>query len=286
MRKRTWRMAPGQTCEMMTIRLWFRNFLLLLALVFLICGCQDDAIFGDNDLVMAKKAYGERNLPLAERLLERYLREEQNSELRWEAWNLLLNAMNANNQEARASLECLEAMLVEYEQDDVKLAEILAKMGKFNEDLHHYDRAANAWSAYAGLGGLDDSERMEGLRRLAAVEFSQRHFDAGEECLQQCLALPLPERDKAWCMLDLADVNMARERWQEVADLCQQILDAQPDRQIAGMAGYLRGDALEQMGQYKQALRQFEEARDYYPNPAVMDNRIANLKKNHSKEAK
>ena len=111
------------------------------------------------------------------------------------------------------------------------------------------------------------------------MQFSLRRFDAGEDTLQQCLALPLPDHDKIMCMYDLADQNMARERWQEVSGLSQQILDSDPDQNVRGLAGYLLADALEQLGRNGEALKQFELARDAYPNPSVIDNRIAHLRK-------
>lgn len=257
---------------------WRKSLSCLLLSISLAAGC-DTREFLSDDLAMAREASMERDWPVAERLLERYLRTEQNPQKRWEAWELMLKALNADRPEPRASLECLEAMLVEYDNDEGKVALILTQMGKYNEQLRRYDRAANAWSAYLDLGDITSKERVEGYRRLAAMQFSQRHFEAGESTLQECLALPLSDHDKIYCMLDLADENMTRERWREVADLCEQIMDAEPDDAVRGMAGYLRGDALEQMGQREDALRQFEDARDSYPNPAVMDNRINHLKK-------
>ena len=138
----------------------------------------------------------------------------------------------------------------------------------------------------AEAAGLTPRETVEGYRHLASVQFSQRRFEAGEETLQQCLALPLRDHDKMMCMYDLADQNMARERWQEVADLCQQILDSGPDKELRGLSGYLLGDALEQLGKGAEALKQFELARDEYPNPSVMDNRIAHLRNKLKKQAK
>lgn len=228
---------------------------------------------------MARQARLERDWPRAERIAERFLREERDPEKRWEAWNVLLEAINGANQEPRASLECLESMLVEYEEDYGRLPLILSEMARYNQILHHYDNAANAWSAYTDLPGLEPAEMVNGYRQLARVQYAQRHFEAADEALQQCLALPLPDHDKIWCMLDLADADMGRQQWRNVADLCQQILDSDPDSEVMGFAGYYRGDALEQMGRYSEALKQFEEARDSYPNPAVMDNRIEYLKK-------
>ena len=254
---------------------------LLWCLCFSLVGCDGPALKGD-DLSQAREAVSQRQWSLAERLLERYLRESQDSQdadSRWEAWQQLLVVVNAAGQEPRASLEYLETMQEEYLDDDARSAIILKRMAEVYEGLHRYGRAVDMWSAYIGLGGLSAQQVLEGHRRLAAMQFSLRRFDAGEDTLQQCLALPLPDHDKIMCMYDLADQNMARERWQEVSGLSQQILDSDPDQNVRGLAGYLLADALEQLGRNGEALKQFELARDAYPNPSVIDNRIAHLRK-------
>ena len=247
---------------------------LLWCLCFWLVGCDGPALKGD-DLSPAREA-------VSQRLLERYLRESQDSQdadSRWEAWQQLLVVVNAAGQEPRASLEYLETMQEEYLDDDARSAVILKRMAEVYEGLHRYGRAVDMWSAYIGLGGLSAQQVLEGHRRLAAMQFSLRRFDAGEDTLQQCLALPLPDHDKIMCMYDLADQIMARERWQEVSGLSQQILDSDPDQNVRGLAGYLLADALEQLGKNGEALKQFELARDAYPNPSVIDNRIAHLRK-------
>ena len=264
-------------------RLRLRGFALCLlwCLCFWLVGCDGPALKGD-DLSQAREAVSQRQWSLAERLLERYLRESQDSQdadSRWEAWQQLLVVVNAAGQEPRASLEYLETMQEEYLDDDARSAIILKRMAEVYEGLHRYGRAVDMWSAYIGLGGLSPQQVLEGHRRLAAMQFSLRRFDAGEDTLQQCLALPLPDHDKIMCMYDLADQNMARERWQEVSGLSQQILDSDPDQNVRGLAGYLLADALEQLGKNGEALKQFELARDAYPNPSVIDNRIAHLRK-------
>ena len=254
---------------------------LLWCLCFWLVGCDGPALKGD-DLSQAREAVSQRQWSLAERLLERYLRESQDSQdadSRWEAWQQLLVVVNAAGQEPRASLEYLETMQEEYLDDDARSAIILKRMAEVYEGLHRYGRAVDMWSAYIGLGGLSAQQVLEGHRRLAAMQFSLRRFDAGEDTLQQCLALPLADHDKIMCMYDLADQNMARERWQEVSGLSQQILDSDPDQNVRGLAGYLLADALEQLGKNGEALKQFELARDAYPNPSVIDNRIAHLRK-------
>lgn len=255
------------------------GILCLLALfAFCVAGCTQESI-ATNDLELARQAQAGRDWPLVERVLRRYLRVEQDSEKRWEAWNLLLSSINAVTPEPRATLECLEVMLVEYDEDESRQASILKQMGECNTALRNYDRAVKSWTAYTELADLPVGERVEGYRKLAAALLARRHFDAAEEALQQCMALPAPDHEKVWCMVDLADAGLGRQQWQDVANLCQQIMESDPPEEVRGLAGYMAGDALEQMGRPEAALRQFEEARDFYPNPAVMDNRITYLKK-------
>lgn len=253
------------------------RLLALLPVLALLCaGCGEAPLFGD-DLSRAREAMAEKNWSLAERLLERHLREAR--ENRWEAWIALLQCINSSGDYDRASVECLEVMLAEYEEDEAREEYILEQLGRRYESMRRYDRAAEAWSAFLELGAINPEKRVEGYRNLAAMQFAQRKFDAGEASLRECLGLPLADHDKIFCLLDLADQNMGRGNWQEVSDLAQQILDSDPSDEVRGLAGYLHADALEQLGNDSEALRQFEIYRDYYPNRRVMDHRMEMLRK-------
>lgn len=260
---------------------FFRRVFLCIVLLFL-TACSGN-IFDGDDLTQAQDAYAERNFPLAERLLERYLRLEQNSEDRWPAWNLLLSSINSDRAHPRASLDCLDAMVMEYENDSQKLLHIYPEIGKYCEMIRAYEKAAEAWNSYLELGDIDDEQRINGLRKLAAMQFAQKHYQAAENTLQQCLAMPEPENAKIYCMLDLAENNMILDNWEEVGNLAQEILDSKPDKEIYGKASFLLGDAYEQLGKPEDALAVFEQAKDIYPNPLVIENRIEHLKKKNTK---
>jgi tetratricopeptide (TPR) repeat protein len=242
-------------------------------------GCERVFVAADDDVAQARAAVAARDWPLAERLLRRTLRTEQHPDRRWEAWSMLLTSINAGGEEPQISLEYLEAMLEEFSESEARTKEILERMGRSAEMLRRFSRAADIWSSYIGLADLVPEEVVAGYRRLAQAHFNMRHFDAGEEVLHQCLSLSLSDHEKILCMYDIADQNMARQRWQEVADISHQILDSNPDEKLRGLTVYLLADALEQLGRRKEALEQFEQARADYPNPAVIDNRIAYLRK-------
>ena len=246
-------------------------------------GCGRASVAEVDDVALARAAVAQRNWPLAERLLRRSLRTEQDPDRRWEVWNMLLASVNAEDEEPRVSLEYLEVMLEEFSENEARTKAVLERMGRCAEMLRRFIRAADIWSSYIGLTGLEPEEIVAGYRHLAQAHFSRRQFEAGEEVLQQCLSLSLSDHDKILCMYDIADQNMARQRWQEVAGISRQILDSNPDGKMRGLASYLLADALEQLGRGKEALEQFEQARAVYPNPAVIDNRIAFLRKKSKK---
>lgn len=249
------------------------------ALLLSACRAPEEEI---DDLQSARTAIAERQWSRAERLLGRYLREERQPERRWQAWLALLTVLEVSG-DPRANLDYLEAMLEEFADDDAKSRAILLRIGRQNERLRRYDRAADTWIAYLNVPGVTSGESLFGYRRLGAALFQLRRFKAAEEALQQCLALPLDDAVKNVCTYDLADQYLARGRWNEAADLARQLVDDEPEGALRALAGFVLADALEQLGRTSEALAQFEAIRDRYPNPGVIDNRIACLKKNRKK---
>lgn len=255
----------------------------VLCCMLLLGACRAPLEDGD-DLQAARTAIAERQWSRAERLLGRYLRDERNPDLRWQAWNALLTVLEAGG-DPRTNLDYLDAMLEEFADDDARSREILLRIGRLNERLRRYDRAADTWIAYLNVAGLPPEESLYGYRRLGAMLFHLRRFEAAEEALQQCLALPLPDEAKSMCTYDLADQYLARGSWNEAADLARQIVDDEPQGELRALAGFVLGDALEQLGRNDEALKQFEAIRDLYPNPGVIDNRIVYLKKTGKSDA-
>ena len=253
------------------------GLLLCCLLLFSLPGCERSPL-GD-DLSEARSSVAAHEWTRAERLLERFLRESGDSDKRWEAWQLLLTVANATGVTTRVRLDYLDTMLEEFADSDARCKDILWRMGQLVERQRRHERAVDIWSAYLDLEGLSPQDSVEGYRHLAAMNFRLHRYEAAEDALQQCLALPVNETAKLNCMYDLADQSAARERWQEAADLSQQILDSEPSDSLRALTLFLLGDALEQLDRQEEALAQFELCRESYPNTDVVENRIAYLKK-------
>ncbi|MDR1856779.1 MAG: hypothetical protein LBR22_06415 [Desulfovibrio sp.] len=256
---------------------------LALCLLPLLSGCEKP--LAADDLSSAVAAVDHRDWSEAERLLRRCLREEQAPDRRWTAWRLLLQVANLAGEESKTSLAYLDAMLEEFADDDARARDILLQMAALNEATHRYARAVDVWSSFVGLAGLPPEELVRGYSGLAINQMKQRLFESAEETLQQCLGLPVPYKAKLPCMFELADLRSTQERWQEAADYSQEILDFLPGNELRGLAGFLLADALEQLGRNQEALNRFEETREFFPNDAVVDNRIAQLRKKLNKRS-
>lgn len=250
-----------------------------LLLAFLCAGCERSMIVSD-DLEEARIAIQAHNWTLAERLLERYLRLQFDADKRWDAWQRLLDVAVSAGTEYRTLLEYLEAMLHEYADNDQRAKIILFRMGELNENVRRFDSAVDVWSTYIDLQGLSEAEAVTAHRRLARLHFRFRRFEVGEDVLQGCLALAMADIAKAYCLYDLADMNIARERWEEATALALQLLELDIDPVLRGLTAYLLGDALEQQNKLHDALDYFEQARAHYPNAWVVEARIVYLKKN------
>ena len=70
-----------------------RKCLTLLLGMVLSLGCERMPVIGD-DLSEAKLAAQNHDWTLAERLLERYLRQQHDNNKRWEAWQFLVDVNN------------------------------------------------------------------------------------------------------------------------------------------------------------------------------------------------
>lgn len=136
---------------------------IILGLSVLGGGCDRLPVVGD-DLEEARTAIQARNWTLAERLLERYLRTQQDANKRWEAWQRLLEVAGSAGVDARTHLDYLEAMLMEYGEDASRSKQVLFRMGEMNENMRRFDRAADVWSTYIDLDSLTDAELVDGHR--------------------------------------------------------------------------------------------------------------------------
>lgn len=243
----------------------------------LAAGCERPPLA--DDIADARRAMREGDTATAQRYLERCLRTAVDPDLRWEAWNELLGTARTGGQDGWVA-DSLETMLVEYENDPQRSADILLRLADTYEKAGRIERAEACLKRFLEQVDADPARTAAVLRRQAALNNRLRRFDAAQANLNACLALPVPDAVRAECLFDLADSAAARERWDDAERYARQVLEnREADPVLKSRAGFIVGDIQEQREHFAEALAAFQSIRDTYPNPLAVDVRIDYLKK-------
>ncbi len=257
--------------------------LLSFGLCALLIGCED--FFKQKDpLTKARTAIAERDWLGAEMVLERYLRSEEDATKRFEAWQQLIFVCSYSGTHPGTVLSYLETMLQEFAGKEQEKY-VLNNLALFYERSNDNAKAILIWNAFLDLATLDDVERLFAHTKLISLYFTSGQLHALEEALEDSLNLPLPPRETALFLYDLAELKVGKEEFDEAVEYANEILSMDIDSfeppipHLRGRVLFLLGDILEQQKLYKDALQAFEIARDIYPNPKAVDMRIGYVKK-------
>ncbi len=233
-----------------------------------------------SDLDEARMAMSDREWNRAEKHLERFLREAQDPEERWEAWQKLIEATERGGQDKRWINDYLETMLMEFRDNPERQRTILRFMAENQEAARDYNRAIASWTQLVSLPGLPDQDKLEIYTRLAHMQMRNRQLQGAEGTLHECLSLSLPDTRKVECYYDMAELSVLRDELDEGAATLGQILEMHDiPTGLQARTVFLLADILQQQQKNQEALQLFESVRDSYPNYLAVEARIAFLKK-------
>lgn len=251
---------------------------LILAVALCLLGACERPAFETDDLAAAREAADQRDWTQVARLLQRYLREENNPEKRWTAWNLLVSASQHMGEDAWA-LDYLESMLQEYGDDGVHTAAILQRLGAGYEKIRQWDKASETWLRLLDVAELAPNEAALLYRRMGLYHQQAQNFALAEDMFEMCAEQAATPALLGECRYLLADAYATDGRLEEALrhiDDALAITGVTPE--VRGRALLLRGDICEQRDRRDEAARAFAEALPLHPNPAVVQSRIDYLK--------
>lgn len=256
----------------------FRKTALLLLLLVAGAGCEKLPL--TDDLQEAGTAIRDGDWGNAQKLLERCLSTVQDPEIRWEAWNRLLETSRHVQPGSRWIVDYLETMLIEFEDAPERSRDILRRLAEEHEQARRFEHAAETWTQLIETPGVPPEESLDIHLKLARIDLLLHRFEAAEEVLEACLELPVSSSRHAECLYDLADAAASRDKLEEAADLARQVMEIDGvSPELRARAGYILADVREQQGDFKGALELFETIQEDYPNKMVMEYRILTLKK-------
>ena len=243
----------------------------------LLCACERPS-YDTDDLAAAQEAAEQRDWTQVARLLQRYLREENDPQKRWTAWNLLVSASQHMGEDAWA-IDYLENMLQEYGDDGAYTAAVLRRLGAGYEKIRQWDKASEAWLRLLDVTELSPNETALLYRRMGLYHQQAQIFALAEDMFEMCADHAATPALLSECRYLLADAYATDGRLDEAARHVDEVLavpETAPD--VRGRALLLKGDIYEQQERWDEAARAFAEALPLHPNPAVVQSRIDYLK--------
>lgn len=252
--------------------------LVLLAALSLLCACERP-VFPMDDLAAAQEAADQRDWPQVARLLQRYLREENDPEKRWTAWNLLVTASDRMGENAWA-IDYLETMLQEYGNNGMHAAAVLRQLGDSYEKTRQWDKASKAWLQLLDVAELAPNQAALIYRRMGLFQQQAQNFALAEDMFDMCVDQGATPALLGECQYYLADTYATDGHIDEALEHVAAAL-AVPDApaEVRGRAYLLQGDLFEQQGKRDEAAQAFAAALSLHPNPSVVQTRIDHLKK-------
>ena len=251
----------------------------LFSLVLVIPGCIETQKEAPSDIEEARQAMLARDYLEAEKSFERYLRRNPEGSERWDVWNSLVDLALSVRNDRKAAVELMEAMLIEYAGSPARKRIISAHLGEQYRLARKYERALELWSSVAEDKDADVVERARACRGLANIYMRRLEFELAKESLGYCLALEVPDTIRAQCLYDLAQTHSAMGEPEKAAGYFRSVLSLNyiPDT-MRTLTVFMLADTLEQDNKPKEALELYTSISETYPNPKVVEQRIAFLK--------
>lgn len=245
--------------------------LLGLAMTFVVVGYQGSTTVM-TDLQAAEEAARQNDWAQASRLLQRYLREEDNAEKRWEAWILMVKS-SGHLEEGGWTVNYLETMLQEYADVPSKLPIIYRGLGQAYEVQREWEKASQAWMKLMDVEELSPDATAKLYRRMGRFSYQAHNFALAEDMLEMCLSLGTEKQVIGECHYYLAESYSAEDKLEESI---AQIEAALPllDESLQGQAYFLKGDVLEQMGKNAESQQAFQAALPLHPNQRAVQSRL------------
>lgn len=230
-------------------------------------------------LEAGRQAFLAGNYRRAEDIYQYYLQAFPHGAFRLEAWQRLADIGQDVLESPHKAVGLLEAALLEYGRDPEAAPDFLARAGQLRQRLRDYDKAAAHFAALAELPGLAPDALARACRQLAQARLSARDPAGALEACRTCRS-----------RLPRGDVRVGLDLWQ--ADLLQRLDQPAAARALLqeayddpsasptgrAQAGFLLGQALEAEGDKDGARRIYENIRQAFPNPLVVDQRLGYLR--------
>jgi len=252
--------------------------IVLLATMLVGWGCKQGGSSGNEDIEYARDSYSRGLYLEAEKSYERYLQVEPQGEFREEAWNRLSEIAVTIKEDYDRAVVLLEAMYLELGTDPDAAWRIMFQLGNVYANLGNKPKAIESFEKCLVHAAGSPEHTFTTQLRMAKLYRSMGNYEMVAVTLENCADSAVSNEDKARCLYELAQSYSFISNWNQSKRALDQLLalnDISTERHA--LAVFLLADIYEYERNYTKTKELLESILTTYPNPKVVESRLANL---------
>ncbi|MDC0336493.1 tetratricopeptide repeat protein, partial [Pseudodesulfovibrio sp.] len=271
------REATGGTLKTDIMQRTLIIFTILTALL-LAASCKPSSSPGSDDIMRARESYSKGLYLESEKDYERYLQVEPQGEFRKEAWDRLSEIAITIKGDLDRAVVLLEAMYLELgtDKDDAwrimhQLGDVYAQLGDRVKAIESYEKCL--------LHAIDSPENTYTTQlRMAKLYRSMGNYELVAATLENCADSAIDNESKARCLYELAQSYSFISNWNQSKRALETLLEFDDvSEETHVLAVFLLADIYENERNYAKTRELLESILTTYPNPKVIESRLASL---------
>lgn len=253
--------------------------LILLATTMLfVVACSSEKDPGMEDIENARSAYSKGFYLEAEKGYERYLQLEPQGEFRKEAWDRLSEISVAIKGDLDRTVVLLEAMYLELGTDPHEAWRIMFQLGDVYAQLGNQAKGIESYEKCLIHAEGNPEQTFKTHIRLAELYRALGNYDLVSVTLENCANSAGTEENKALCLYELAQSYTLIKNWKHSKRALERLLELnEVTEETRVLAVFLLADIYENERDYRKTKELLESIAQTYPNPKVIESRLANL---------
>lgn len=253
-------------------------YMALIAALLVAISCTPNDTPGHEDIERARNAYSEGFFLEAEKDYERYLQVEPQGEFRQEAWNRLSEIAVTIKGDFDRAVVLLEAMYLELGTDPDEAWRIMFQLGNVYGQLGNRARAIESYEKCL-VHAVDSPEKtFKTQLQMAKLYRSIGNYEMVAATLENCADSTVDNDSKARCLYELAQSYSFIANWNQSKRALETLLELEGvGQETHVLAVFLLADIYENERNYAKTKELLESIVTTYPNPKVIESRLASL---------
>ncbi|EGB15490.1 Tetratricopeptide TPR_1 repeat-containing protein [Pseudodesulfovibrio mercurii] len=252
--------------------------ILLAATVFAVAACSSSGSPGREDIERARDSYSKGFYLEAEKDYERYLQVEPQGKFRKEAWDRLAEIAVSIKGDLDRAVVLLEAMYLELGDDPDTAWKIMFQLGEVYSELGNNPKAIECFEKCLIHAQGNPEHTYKTQLRMARLYRNMGSYDLVAGTLENCADSAADDEAKARCLYELAQSYTFISSWSQASKTLDSLLRLKHiSDETRALAIFLQADIAENDRDYAKTRELLESILHTYPNPKVVETRLANL---------